>query len=337
MSQGRRHNNNFDLLRIAAALQVAIIHSAVHLKLGFGPLLNAVSMVPGVPVFFVISGFLVSESFERSSLSSYFRKRALRIFPGMWVCLAVSVAIAAASGVSFAHWQTVPWLASQLTFVQFYNPDFLRGFGVGVLNGSLWTIPVELQFYLALPFLYWALRSNLALVLAIAAAVLVNQVFVYSGGAAADTVKMKFAGVTLAPYLYTFLFGVLLQKNRELVRRYLAGWLPLWIVLYVGTEILMRHVGGFVSGNYLNPVSSAVLACLVVSAAYAKPLPVKHDLSYGLYLYHMPVINAFLAAGAAGSRWSAVAAITLAFVLAGFSWFLIERPALGLKPRLIPA
>ena len=37
------------------------------------------------------------------------------------------------------------------------HPDFLRGYGVGVLNGSLWTIPVELQFYALVPLIYWSL------------------------------------------------------------------------------------------------------------------------------------------------------------------------------------
>ncbi len=333
VNQGR-HNNNFDLLRILAALQVAIIHSAVHLKLGFGPFLNALSMFPGVPVFFVISGFLVSESLERSTLQTYFVKRALRIFPGMWMCLVVSIVIAAAFGVSFAHPTVVPWVLGQLTIVQFYNPDFLRSFGVGVLNGSLWTIPVELQFYLVLPVIYWLTRSNLLLVALTAAAIVVSQLFVFAGVAVAETTAMKLAGVTLAPYLYAFLFGVLLQRNREFVRRYLTGWLPLWILLYVGTELLMQHFGAIVSGNYLNPVSTAVLACLVLSAAHAKPIPVKHDLSYGLYLYHMPVINAFLAAGAVGSVLASLSAITIAVVLAYLSWTFVELPALRLKHRV---
>jgi peptidoglycan/LPS O-acetylase OafA/YrhL len=60
---------------------------------------------------------------------------------------------------------------AQLSIVQFYNPDFLRGYGVGVLNGSLWTISVELQFYVMLPWVwtftaYGRKRFTLALIAA---------------------------------------------------------------------------------------------------------------------------------------------------------------------------
>ena len=52
------------------------------------------------------------------------------------------------------------WFVAQSTFFQFFNPDFLRGFGVGVLNGSLWTIALELQFYILTPILFWLVSKN---------------------------------------------------------------------------------------------------------------------------------------------------------------------------------
>ena len=81
----------------------------------------------------------------------------------MWLCFFVSLAILfgtiflSFSILSESHFWI--WCLGQLSFVQFYNPDFLRGFGVGVVNGSLWTIAVELQFYVAVPILFWVVNK----------------------------------------------------------------------------------------------------------------------------------------------------------------------------------
>ena len=84
-------NNNFDLIRLLAALQVLIWHGAVHLDVFdkiYG-LLNVLFQLPGVPIFFTISGFLITHSLERSNfqLKKYFQNRALRIYPALWVCI----------------------------------------------------------------------------------------------------------------------------------------------------------------------------------------------------------------------------------------------------------
>src|SRR4030088_1254426 len=81
--------NNFDLLRLLAALQVAVVHSLGFLKPGYLASLlgGGLCRFPGVPIFFVISGILISKSYEQSdSLRVYLRNRCLRIFPGLWVC-----------------------------------------------------------------------------------------------------------------------------------------------------------------------------------------------------------------------------------------------------------
>src|ERR1700704_498511 len=88
--------NNFDLVRLMAAAQVAISHSASQLKIEHAdwPLFGLISLFPGVPVFFFISGFLISKSFENNSvLKEFWLNRALRIYPGLVCCFLVSLAM----------------------------------------------------------------------------------------------------------------------------------------------------------------------------------------------------------------------------------------------------
>ena len=76
--------NNFDLLRLGAALQVALEHAAFHLEVQEGWWGRVSLLMPGVPIFFFISGFLISRSYESNSrLDEYFRNRGLRIYPAL--------------------------------------------------------------------------------------------------------------------------------------------------------------------------------------------------------------------------------------------------------------
>jgi len=330
MAQGR-HRNNFDLLRILAATQVAIIHAITLLKIPYNGFSNLLTLFPGVPIFFVISGFLVAESLERNELRTFFVARALRIYPALWACLIVSIIFAGVSGVSFPPSEFWPWLVAQVTFVQFYNPDFLRHFGVGVLNGSLWTIPVELQFYLTLPLL--ALLRTRALLLVAAASVIFNQLFIWLAGDLASNAA-KLVANTLPPYLYMFLIGTLLQRHRDIVRRFLADRVIAWLAIYVVLELVLSFAPLHIGGNYINPLSATMLALVVVSAAHSQPfIRLPGDISYGLYLYHVPLLNLFIAHGyyKLTAGWAAVAAIACAAMLASLSWVLVERPALMLK------
>lgn len=338
MTETPRHAvNNFDLIRVIAALQVLVFHAIEHLSIDslrvFG---DWTSYLPGVPIFFVVSGFLISRSWERApSARHYFANRLLRIYPALWVCLAVSIAIFLAAGVRPPLAPFAVWLAAQLTIGQFYNPDFLRGFGVGVVNGSLWTIVVELQFYIVLPLLAllarrirggWWWLAGLALV-----SMLVSRVIV--GDRA--TITQKLLDVTLAPYLFFFLVGVVGQR---LARRYpglferrLLAWLAAYAVwIAVERYFLIRGSGG----NQLNTISILLVGGVTLSAAFTMPhlsqILRGNDISYGVYIYHMPVINLLLFMGIAGVRGLALT-LVLVCALALASWTFIERPALALK------
>lgn len=347
--------NNFDLVRLAAALQVASHHSMAHLNVvnAGGPLIALTDLFPGVPVFFFISGFLISRSYERSvALRDYALNRVLRIYPALVVCLIVSLLLVASTGylsrVSAGAPTVISWIAAQLTIFQFYNPDFLRGYGIGVLNGSLWTITVELQFYLLVPVVYSALRitrrslrdSNLILLTLLALCMGLNLWFVHAAGQHSEELWYKLLGVSFLPWFYMFLAGVLAQRNFPVFHRMLAG--RFWIVLaiYAGAAWLALRVGNFEFGNNVNPLLFSGMCLLALSAAFSRPtlsdtLLRRNDISYGVYIYHMPVVNFLLAVGLSKTTTSLVIAMTATIALAFLSWIVVERPALRLKRRAV--
>ncbi|MCP4225584.1 MAG: acyltransferase, partial [Actinomycetia bacterium] len=158
-----RPKNNFDLLRLMAAFQVVIGHAVdfmgVDLPVGLEQLYTVIRWFPGVPVFFGISGYLLARSLTRNpDLRNYARNRALRIFPGLWGCIIGTLVLLAAAGLLFdlSPGRLVAFVVAQLTVGQFWAPFPISDYGLGspnTPNPALWTIRVEIGFYLALPFL----------------------------------------------------------------------------------------------------------------------------------------------------------------------------------------
>ncbi len=339
------HHNNFDLIRLVAAAQVAVIHICEHLNIHLGKFGDVLQLFPGVPIFFFVSGFLVSGSWERSrDLAKYTRNRALRIFPALWMCFAVSVLLAAMFvDIPWTDPQFATWVAAQVSIGQFYNPEFLRGFGVGTLNGSLWTIPVELQFYIVLPVFYLlAAKMGRWLFYALTiGAISVHTVFV-TQFAGSDATLVKLFGVSFLPWVGFFLFGVIAQQHWGHLSRFFVGKVLYWLAAYLASAAALSFVPGLIiTGNSIGSQSAILLFGVVLSAAYTGPQLARrllggNDVSYGLYLYHMPIVNAVITMKLSSSMpvaLVAVAAFVASATLALLSWFLIEKPALSLKGK----
>ncbi|XXX75081.1 acyltransferase [Sorangium sp. So ce134] len=342
--------NNFDLVRILAALQVGIFHAIAHMQLPpegvWAEAARVLRVFPGVPIFFVVSGFLISASYERrQDLRPYLRARLLRIYPALWICFAVSLLVAAALGflpldVLFSP-KFAAWFVGQLTFVQFFNPSFLREFGVGVLNGSLWTIPVELTFYLCVPALYALLvrgrarrTSNALLVLVMLASFAVGYAMDTGVFGPPQARERRLVQVTIAPHLYLFLLGTMAQLNWDAVERLVRGRFLLWVLPYTALALALHDQ--IVAGPLLTAVARVLLAGTVLSGAFsARSLSAKvlrhQDVSYGFYLYHMVFINVFVEMGLVGRPMYMITAFGITAVAALASWRLVEKPMLALK------
>ena len=333
--------NNFDLLRLFAATQVAIGHATAHLEHPI-PLLSWLGALPGVPIFFFLSGLLIYGSYV-SSLSSetplrtFYKKRALRLYPGLWVCFLFSAALVWFSGYMIDNFpsnqELVIWITTQTTFLQFYNPEFLRAFGTGALNGALWTIAVELQFYVLFPLVHRLLRSRFIFVLLVFCIFMaLNQTNIYLNPR--ETSLEKIFNISFVPWIYMFLFGAMVA-HYEKIREFILGMNFLILALVFTFVYLWSEHLGLRWGNGINPLGFGLIAIICFRLGFMKPktsdaLLSKNDVSYGVYIYHMPIINLVLYLSGTGS-WQLYVSLIATFACAIASWFFIEKPSLRRK------
>ena len=353
MEQSRISKNNFDIIRLFAAIQVVIRHLFYGVQsdnIFINYILKAVMLFPGVPIFFTISGFLIFWSFDRNNnIKNFFLNRFLRIYPGLWVCLFVTILllIIADNQSRFSNNLEVflLWIFGQITFVQFWTPDFLKFWGEGTPNGSLWTIFVELQFYFFVPFFYFLLKKSnkykiyVVVILSIFS-ILFNN---YIGNLERENIIHKLGFVSLFTYLFYFLNGVIIYFYWDKIKHILIGKSLLWLLLYVMLCVFFGSKDTDLNNYYINhPVKiifSIVLSLLVISKAFSfsgigSLIIGKTDISYGIYIYHMVIINFFHHNGFLKQNVQSYTFLFLTIILiSSLSWFLVERPCLKYKLR----
>lgn len=343
------YQNNFNLIRLFAAAQVAHYHLISIYQLDLVEphrlLVKFFGLFPGVPIFFFISGFLISKSWESShSWKDYAVKRFARIEPALFVSILFAILLTYFSGYFSTSSPSIndlfTLILAKTTFVQFYNPDYLRGYGDGVLNGSIWTICVEIQFYIILPLCYlFVFRNSKKLLIGFFLLfILISLVVGQYKAANYHSITSKFLTVTFLPWYYMFLLGVIVQKYFAFFYRLLAGRLLLLLPIY----FLACYIGGIFNadfGNTFNPLLFFVLAMLIFSAAYSYPntagrLLKDTDISYGVYLYHMPIINFFLYLHYPKTYTMGFVILFLTAFTSFISWLVIEKPALTFSKNI---
>lgn len=335
--------NNFDLIRVFAATQVAVLHAAENLDYQ-NWWLSWLGLFPGVPIFFFVSGFLIYGSFESSlkgdkPLYNFYVKRFLRLYPALWLCILFSGALIWFSGylatTDYEAYEVGVWVFTSSTFFQFYNPDFLRGFGVGAINGSLWTIAVELQFYLLTPLVYFVLKkAKFIIIITLILFCIINTLHVQYNQQ--ETIIEKLFAVSFAPWFYMFMLGAIAYKQKHYLHLIQKTPLTVIFLLFLVAWQLSSSLG-LNWGNSINVVGFLILIILTLKFAITKPhisdnLLQRNDISYGIYIFHMPIVNLLIFTNITGLKgWLISLAATFAIAL--FSWFLVEKPLLGLKKR----
>lgn len=330
--------NNFDLMRLILATSVVFLHFD-HLahNAEATAVLHHTNFISGraVDAFFVISGFVVFMSFDCSrDLRKYAVSRFLRLYPAYLTVVLLVAALPfllSSCGGGAAYGKTwIRYLATNLVFLNFLQPTlpclFQTNFD-SALNGSLWTLKIEVMFYLVVPLLFVLVR-RFGAVLILAPIYLLSLAYFHglmvlaerSGSGLYDTLSHQLPG-----QMSFFSVGVFLYVYYERFLTHLAWFFPLSVVAL------------FFSVPGIEPIALGVFIIAAATAPkYHVDLAKLGDLSYGIYVFHFPIIQLFLQLHLFEGSWISlfVAVLATTFVVALLSWRLIEQPAMRLKNRL---
>lgn len=342
--------NNFDIIRLLAALQVVVVHLITHFHLtSLDGLVKILSPFPGVPVFFFVSGLLISAAWERNpDLKRFFLNRFYRIYPGLWGCVLLSVISLLVLYDKEILSQNISifllWIIGQGTILQMWNPEFLNGFGLGVVNGALWTIAVEICFYIFVPVLYWIYKvfkaERIVILITIASLSFMLNYFLEFGLSSElkDTMLVKAILLTPLPWVGMFCVGIIANyKLSKIVSLFEDKFLLVFgFFLAISTIPFFMPANIFFGfGNHIGIVNYFTLCALILSTAFSKrklsnTILQKNDLSYGIYIFHQPLLNIFLVLGLTSMN-SFLLCLLLVGLIAYLSWTIIERPVLNFK------
>ncbi|MFT4115717.1 acyltransferase family protein [Bradyrhizobium sp.] len=285
-----------------------------------------------VVIFFAISGFLVTPSLLRTgNVVDYAVHRGMRIFPALIVVVALTIFLLGPALTAeplssyFENAQTYRYGKNILTLVVDQLPGVNERTGTQLtINGSLWTLHFEVLCYIVLG-LIGAIgllsRRNVVLIAWCAFyAIYVAMCTMPSFAAALPARFSTFAGL----FVY-FGSGVLLYLFRERI--------PFSIGLACAAIALLLIALPFGGGPLAAPVCLPYIMVFCGLSQLPERVRLKHDISYGVYLIHAPVLFAFSLTFPDVRTWW-VAALAVALVtssLAYASWTFVENPALRKK------
>lgn len=292
-------NNNLDLLRFSFAFVVFLVH-AYHLSdvasLSLFDTLFSAKMA--VECFFVVSGFLIFMSYEHSSsLNRYFEKRVRRIYPAYFSVVVICAIFGSLlSTYSYSEYflssELYRYLIANLVFLNFIQPDLPGVFSensLAAVNGALWTLKIEVMFYLSVPIFVWLFRKI-----------------------------GLWQGLTLlyfASFIYSFCMQLLINKHGGIfieLQRQLPGQLMFFIAggaLYYSfdffkknaTLLLLIAITAYVFESLFQTgllYAAALAICVVYFGFVFKYLGnfgKYGDFSYGIYILHFPILQTFIA------------------------------------------
>lgn len=338
--------NNFDLLRLIAALAVMFGHSFwIQPAAGRAePLLDFMGIEYSgslaVYTFFLISGMLISASYARQQ--SAFRFAALRvgrIYPAFFICVLLSAYLIYPLAARVDIIASLPNGFSSRYFIQYAKffvpvdrnmPHIFENTGIPhVMNGSLWTLPVEGMCYgivLVAGLLSAGRRAAYLIACGIAAIGFGWLVYHPPGSAILGAIATKANAYSFYPAAF-FIAGMALYTLRDRVK--VTAPVAACLVAYY---LALRNT------PLAAPMLYVALTYGVLWAASTKTLHrlrPKVDLSYGVYLWAFPLQQMVATMYPAMDNLLGLAiSVPLTLLVAALSWFLVEKPAMSVTRRI---
>jgi peptidoglycan/LPS O-acetylase OafA/YrhL len=347
----------FNFVRIALALSIVAIHALTVTNQYWFPddQRSWFAHDSIVPMFFGVSGFLVSASAYRLSPRDFLVSRFIRVFPGLVVdtffCALILGPLFTQVGLKryFTDPQFYRFFLNVLGWVHYYLPGVFVHFPNPRVNGSLWTVPFELMCYALLgSVLILGLFRYRFLMLGLVLAFVTASVLIQRLGPSHIHVPVLLKALQLAFVDYQseavtgFLFGILAYQFRYAIpcNRYVFAGCVLASVamafVFARHDAAMRFVW----------MPAIVYIILFIGLA---PMPMPKffktgDYSYGIYLYHQPYLQVVLAifptvafAPPFGAPFTFILALPFVMGMAWLSWHFVEKPALALRKRFAPS
>ncbi|RQS60086.1 acyltransferase [Burkholderia sp. Bp8986] len=344
-------------LRAVAVTMVVVGHAERVLPGGYTGWLAPLRLVAdgrlGVLIFFVLSGFLITNvlraEFARTggiALTSFYVRRALRIWPACYVYLATVGVLAAVGWLDVGRRQ---WLYAAL---HLWNYSAWFGLsGDNVLHpdgawylGHFWSLALEEQFYWFWPllFVFGARRRGTRWLAALILAVPLARALTYF---VAPALRGQL-GMMLHTGVDPILIGCYAALERERLEAWIGSWrgetrivTALVFIVLFGMPLAEHRLGGFWNATYGVTLEAALIAIVIVVLNFrsefwcarwlrAAPIVFVGSISFSLYLWQQPFANPDLAVPHAfplGIVWALLAAMA--------SYFLVEKPFLRLKDR----
>jgi peptidoglycan/LPS O-acetylase OafA/YrhL len=342
-------NNNFNLIRFLAAFTVLISHSfpIVYGTNANEPLISlALGVTLGelaVDVFFVTSGFLVFGSLMRSDdIFVFGNARVLRIFPGLFIMLVITVFLLGPllSDLEFdeyfSHAETIEYFIFSATLLPglfFGGHDWLPGLFTenafkNTVNGSLWTLPIELSLYIGLAgmwlFSWIAKRRRFAFLILI---ILTATCMLFAASIFTQLVSMKWYG-RLVEMAYMFFCGSTFYIFRDHIR--LSHKTALFFASMLLSSACIGGKAFFIA--YLVTLPYLLLYVAYVPKGFLLKFNLLGDYSYGIYIYAFPIQQSI---ASIFPNTTIVELIVrsglLTLIMAISSWHFVESRAIKLK------